>query len=154
IPGDARRVDVSGRHVYPGMIDPLTSLGLIDIESIGSARDDREVGDFNPHVRSLWGINPYSEGLSVARANGATSVLTVPASGTVRGAASASQRRGDTPERVAVDAQNALVVDFARAPGEAWEEPHLEGDALKKLLDLFRRAEPYAASPSAVRDPT
>ena len=154
IPGDARRVDVSGRHVYPGMIDPLTSLGLIDIESIGSARDDREVGDFNPHVRSLWGINPYSEGLFVARANGVTSVLTTPASGTVRGTASVIQLRGDTPERMTVDAENALVMDFPRAPGEAWEEPKLEGDALRKLIDLFRRAESYAASPSAVRDPT
>src|SRR5690606_18434426 len=154
VPADARRVDAAGRHVYPGLIDPLTSLGLIDIESIGSARDDREVGAFNPHVRSLWGINPFSEGLFVARANGVTSVLTTPATGIVRGTASVIQLRGDTPEQMAIDAGNALVVDFPRPKGEAWEEPKLEGEQLEQLIDLFRRAQAYAASPSARRDPT
>lgn len=154
VPAEARRVDAAGRHVYPGLIDPLTSLGLIDIESIGSARDDREVGAFNPHVRSLWGINPFSEGLFVARANGVTSVLTTPATGVVRGTASVIQLRGDTPEQMAIDAGSALVVDFPRPKGEAWEEPKLEGEQLEQLIDLFRRAQAYAASPSARRDPT
>ncbi len=154
VPANARRVDASGRHVYPGMIDPLTSLGLVDIESISSARDDAEVGEFNPNIRSLWGVNPFSEGIYVARANGVTSVLTIPGSGIVRGTGSVIQLRGDTPERLAIDAENALVVEFPRPSGEQWEEPKLEGERVEQLVDLFRRARAYAANPSSVRDPT
>jgi imidazolonepropionase-like amidohydrolase len=154
VPQNARRVDASGRHVYPGMIDPLTAVGIIDIESISSARDDREVGTFNPHMRALFSINPYSEGIFVGRANGVTSVLTVPTSGIVRGTASVVALKGDTPEQMAVDARNALVVAFPSPRGEIWEEAKLEGDNIVRLMDLFRRAELYAARPSALRDPT
>ncbi|HEX6134460.1 MAG TPA: amidohydrolase family protein [Longimicrobiales bacterium] len=154
VPAGARRVDAAGKHIYPGMIDPLTAVGMIDIESIGSARDDREIGAFNPHMRALFSINPYSEGIFVGRANGITGILTVPASGTVRGTASVIALKGDTPEQMAIDARNAVVVDFPSPRGEAWEEPKLDGDNLVHLIDLFRRARLYAAQPSALRDPT
>jgi imidazolonepropionase-like amidohydrolase len=154
VPAGARRVDATGKHVYPGMMDPLTSVGMIDIESISSARDDREVGAFNPHVRALYGINPYSEGINVGRANGITSILTAPAAGVIRGTASVVGLKGDTPELMAIAPQNALIVNFPSPRGEVWEEPKLDGDNLIKLLDLFRRAELYARQPSALRDPT
>jgi imidazolonepropionase-like amidohydrolase len=154
IPADARRVDATGRHVYPGMIDPFTAVGMIDIESIGSARDDREIGLFNPHVRALFGINPYSESISVGRANGVTSVFTAPASGTIRGTGSVVALKGDTPEQMAIDARNAVVVNLPAPRGDAWDEPKLEGERLEELVALLRRAELYAARPSALRDPT
>jgi imidazolonepropionase-like amidohydrolase len=154
IPEGARRVDATGRHVYPGMIDPLTAVGIVDIESISSARDDREVGSFNPHMRALYGINPYSEGIFAGRANGVTSVLTVPTSGIVRGTASVVALKGDTPEQMAIAARNAVVIAFPAPRGETWEEPKLDGDNIVRLLDLFHRAELYAARPSALRDPT
>jgi imidazolonepropionase-like amidohydrolase len=154
IPAGARRIDAAGRHVYPGMMDPLTAVGIIDIESISSARDDREVGAFNPQVRALFSINPYSEGIPVGRANGVTSILTAPAAGIVRGTASIVALRGDTPEQMAIEPQNALIVNFPSPRGEPWEEPKLDGDNLVKLMDLFRRAELYAKQPSAQRDPT
>jgi imidazolonepropionase-like amidohydrolase len=154
IPTGARRVDVTGRHVWPGMIDPLTQVGMIDIESIGAARDDREVGSFNPHMRALFSINPYSDGISVGRANGITSILTAPTTGIVRGTASVVALKGDTPEQMAIDSRNAVVVAFPAPTGEAWAEPKLEGDNLLRLVELFRRAELYAARPSALRDPT
>jgi imidazolonepropionase-like amidohydrolase len=154
IPAGALRVDASGRHVYPGMIDPLTQVGMIDIEAISAARDDREVGSFNPHMRALFSINPYSDGIFVGRANGVTSILTVPTSGIVRGTASVVALKGDTPEQMAIDARSALVIAFPSPRGDAWEEPKLEGENLVRLLDLFRRAELFARQPSALRDPT
>jgi imidazolonepropionase-like amidohydrolase len=154
VPAGARRVDATGRHVYPGMIDPLTAVGIIDIESISSARDDREVGSFNPHMRALYSVNPYSEAIFVGRANGVTSVLSVPTTGIVRGTGSVIALKGDTPERMAIDSRNAVVVAFPSPRGEIWEEPKLEGENIVRLMDLFRRAELFAAQPSALRDPT
>lgn len=154
VPAGARRVDATGRHVYPGMIDPLTAVGMIDIESISSARDDREVGTFNPHMRALYSINPYSEGIFVGRANGVTTILTAPTSGTIRGTGSVVALKGDTPEQMAIASRSAVVVAFPSPSGDAWAEPKLEGEALLALQALFRRATQYAAEPSALRDPT
>ena len=154
IPAGARRIDASGRHVYPGLIDPLTSLGLVDIEAVPQARDDREVGRFNPHVRALWGVNPFSVAIPVARANGVTSVLTVAASGVVRGAGSLIQLKGDTPEKMEIESRAALVVQFPRPKGEPWEPPSLEGDDVRDLVRLFRNARAHVLSPSERRDPT
>jgi imidazolonepropionase-like amidohydrolase len=154
VPADARRVDAAGRHIYPGMIDPLTYVGLVDIDAIGAARDDREVGGFNPHVRALFGVNPYSEAIAVGRANGVTSVLTAPATGTVRGTGSMIALKGDTPERMQIASRAALVIGFPRPSGDAWAEPKLEGEDVVRLLDVFRRARLHAAGPVALRDPT
>ena len=154
IPAGARRVDATGRHVWPGMIDPLTSLGLVDIESVNTARDDREVGQYNPHVRSLWSVNPFSEAIPVARANGVTSVLTIPGNGVVRGTASVIQLRGDTPERMEIEADNALVIDFPALEGNDWDEPKLAGEDVLELHEVLKRARLYAEAPSSRRDPT
>jgi imidazolonepropionase-like amidohydrolase len=154
VPAGARRIEARGRHVWPGMIDPLTQVGMIDIESISAARDDREVGSFNPHMRALFSINPYSDGIFVGRANGVTSILTAPTTGIVRGTASVVALKGDTPEQMAIDARNALVVAFPSPRGDPWEEPKLDGENIARLLDLFRRAELFARQPSALRDPT
>jgi imidazolonepropionase-like amidohydrolase len=154
VPAGARRIDAAGKHVYPGMMDPFTAVGLIDIDAISPARDDREVGAFNPHMRALFSINPYSEGIFVGRANGVTSILTTVGTGVVQGTASVVALKGDTPEQMAIDARNAMVVSFPSPSGDAWAEPKLEGDNIVRLLDLFRRAELYARQPSSLRDPT
>ena len=148
IPPDAERVDVSGKHVYPGLIDGLTQLGMNEIGSIPSARDDRETGRYNPHVRALTGVHPHSETIPVARANGVLAALTVQSSGVVQGAGSVIQLEGDTPERMVVTDRAAIVVNFPSASGNVWDEPKLEGDRLEELLTLFRRTQLYAARPS------
>ena len=56
IPGDAARVEVAGRHVYPGMIDPFTTLGLFEFGAVGQATDIAEIGDYSPHIRSLAAV--------------------------------------------------------------------------------------------------
>jgi hypothetical protein len=47
-----------------------------------------------------------------------------------------------------------VVVAFPSPSGEIWDDPKLEGENVVRLMDLFRRAELYAAQPSALRDPT
>ncbi|MBI4540097.1 MAG: amidohydrolase family protein [Gemmatimonadetes bacterium] len=154
IPGDASRIDVSGKHVYPGMIDALTQMGLVEIESWSAARDDREVGRFNPHIRGLAAVHPESDAIPVARANGITAVMSVPTSGIIRGAGSVVQLDGDTPERMAIRDRAALVIDFPSPSGKGWDEPKLEGDRLEELMALFERAALFAKRPTTNGDPT
>jgi len=156
IPAGAREVDVSGRHVYPGMIDPLTTVGLFEFGQVGQATDQRETGQFNPHVRAIAAVNPYYPSLNVARANGITSVLTHQTSGLVTGTAAMIQfNDGDTFEQVEMEADAALTVNFP-APGEGpdGQEPDLEGGRIEELVDFFDRARTYAETPSVSDDPT
>src|SRR5205814_925563 len=78
-------VDLSGLHLYPGLIAASTSLGLIEINAIRATRDASEVGDYTPDVESWVAVNPDSELIPVARANGITHFLPVPGGGLVAG---------------------------------------------------------------------
>jgi imidazolonepropionase-like amidohydrolase len=157
VPAGARRVDVSGKHIYPGMIDPLTTIGLFEFGQVGQATDTQETGDFNPHVRAIAAVNPYYPSLNVARANGITSVLTHQTSGLVQGTAAVIQfNGGDTYEQVALKQEAALVVAFpAPAKGPTGKDvPELKGGRMDKLVAFFDRAMTYVEAPSVSNDPT
>ncbi|MFQ5705636.1 MAG: amidohydrolase family protein [Gemmatimonadales bacterium] len=157
IPAGANVVDVSGKHIYPGMIDLVTQLGMVEIASITSARDDQEIGRFNPHIRAITSVHPQSEAIPVARANGITTAVTDlgPRGGTViPGTAALIQLSGDTQQRMTVSDHAALSVNFPAAKGKAWDEPKLEGERLEELVQLFERATVYAENPSTNADPT
>ncbi|MGD2135001.1 MAG: amidohydrolase family protein, partial [Gemmatimonadales bacterium] len=154
IPDGADVVNLAGKHLYPGMIDPFTQLGLLEIGQVGSAQDLREVGRYNPHIRTLTGVHPHSEAIPVARANGITAVLTAPSTGVIKGMGSMIQLTGDTPERMAIRDAAAMVVDFPSPSGETWDEPSLEGEQLEALVSLFRRAVQYADHQTVADDPT
>ncbi|MCK5652635.1 MAG: hypothetical protein KAJ42_14700, partial [Gemmatimonadetes bacterium] len=126
VPDDLPRVDATGKHVYPGMIDPLTNLGIYEFGAVGQASDQFELGRYNPHVRAIPAIVPYSVAINVARANGITSALVTQVGGTIQGTAGVVQLRGDTYERMAIRPEAALMVSFPAsrtAPGAAshWE---------------------------------
>jgi imidazolonepropionase-like amidohydrolase len=118
IPAGATRIDVRGKHVYPGMIDPVTTIGLYEFGQVGQATDDEEIGLYNPHIRTIVGVMPYYPSLNVARANGITMVLTAQTPGVIQGTAAViAFNDGDTWEQVAVKSEAALMVNFP-APRE------------------------------------
>ena len=154
VPSDARRVDVSGKHVYPGMINAISQVGMVEIGSIPSARDDRETGRYNPHVRALSGVHPHSVAIPVARANGVLATLAIPSTGVIQGTGSLISLYGDTPDRMAIEDRAALVVNLPSPEGDPWEEPSLEGERLEELVELLRRARLFAERPTTRDRPT
>jgi imidazolonepropionase-like amidohydrolase len=156
IPAGARRIDTSGRHVYPGLIDAVTPLGLLEFGQVGQATDLMEVGRYNPHVRAIAAVMPYYPDLAVARMSGVTSAGVAQSTGTIQGTMGiVALNEGDTWERVAIAETGPLVVDFpAPRTGDEDEEPDLEGDRLEELVEVFERARTYAEAPSVADDPT
>lgn len=149
-------VDATGKHVYPGMIDPLTSLGIYEFGAVTQASDQEETGRYNPHIRAIPAVVPYSAAINVARANGITTALVTQTGGTIQGTAGVIQLRGDTYESMTVEDRAALMVDFP-APAEAPDdsaEPDLSGEAMEELATLFRRVRQYARRPSVAQDAT
>ena len=62
--------DATGLHVYPGLIAADTNLGLTETGAVDVTHDYDEFGSFTPEAKAVIAINPDSELLPVARANG------------------------------------------------------------------------------------
>lgn len=111
-PKGVRILEGKGLHVYPGIIDSATEIGLAEISSVRESVDTRELGNFNPQLRALIAVNPASEHIPVTRANGITSVITMPGGGIIGGQASLIHLDGWTWEEMAVKPSAAMVMRY------------------------------------------
>ncbi len=107
-----RTNDLTGLHLFPGLISPSTELGLVEIPSVRASLDRREVGDFNPDVESWKAVNPDSELIPVARANGITHFIPVPQGAILSGVSSVMATGGWTVEDMAVRKRAAYHLDW------------------------------------------
>lgn len=80
VPAGARVVDAQGRWVTPGLFDPLSHLGLVEVVAFAHANDAQHQDA--PHGAGLevhHGLNPEATGLAAARAAGITRAAAFPA---------------------------------------------------------------------------
>lgn len=131
VPAGARLIDGTGTTVYPGLINGLTTLGLTEIGSVPGSVDTTETGDINPHVRAWIAVQPHSELIPVARANGITAVLTAPEGGLVSGQSALLRLAGSTPDALTIKQPVAMhmVYPTGRPPfdiARLFEEPELK----------------------------
>jgi imidazolonepropionase-like amidohydrolase len=112
VPAGARVVDVTGLHVYPGLIDANTVLGLVEIGSVRGTVDVSETGDVNPNARVEVALNGDTELFPVARANGVLVAMTAPRGGLVAGTAAVIQLDGWNWEDLTLRAPVGLVVNW------------------------------------------
>lgn len=81
----------SGKHVYPGFISPNSTLGLVEIDAVSASDDMDEIGDFNPHIRSLIAYNAESQVVESVRPNGILIAQITPRGGRISGTSSIVQ---------------------------------------------------------------
>lgn len=98
----AKPVDLSGLHLYPGLICLDSVLGLTEIESVRGTADAEEVGDYRPDVQSWIAVNPDSELIPVTRANGIAYFEPVPLGGIISGQSGLVAVNGWTSEQMTV----------------------------------------------------
>jgi imidazolonepropionase-like amidohydrolase len=91
IPPGAQQVNANGKHVYPGLIAPVSNLGLIEINSVRATNDQQEIGDMNPNVRALAAYNTDSKVINTLRSNGILLANIVPSGTFVAGQSSVVQ---------------------------------------------------------------
>ena len=115
ITSDFKRINATGKHVYPGFIDAGTQLGLQEIGAVAVTRDQAELGEFNPHMRAFTAINPNSVNIPVARVNGVTTVISHPVSGRISGKATLIDLYGYSPDSMAVKQDAGLVLSWPSA---------------------------------------
>jgi len=156
IPDEARRIDVTGRHVYPGMIDALTTVGIMEIGSVLQATDVLEVGEYNPHVLANAAIMPEFANWGVTRMTGITAIGVGQSTGVVQGQLGVAELSDDdTWEKVTVNERAALLVQLPIGRQRSDDdEPSLEGERMEEFLEVLDRSAEYAATPSTADDPT
>ncbi|HEY8468545.1 MAG TPA: amidohydrolase family protein [Longimicrobiales bacterium] len=120
-PPGARVIDATGLHVYPGLFDAGTQLGLIEVESIDVTADIDELGDFTPHLQARTAVHPASEHIPVARANGITHTLALPggrsAGGGFAGQGSVFNLAGWTIEEMEITPSAVMVMNWPARGG-------------------------------------
>ena len=157
IPAGADRIDVTGKRIYPGLIDANTIMGLTEIGSVRGTLDYSETGDINPNVRAEVAVNPESELIPVARSGGIAVTASTPQSGLISGLAAALMMDGWTWEDMTLKPRLGLVVNwpsmtyvesrFARRTKEDWQKNR--DVQLKALRDAFADARSYMKAKKA-----
>ena len=112
IPAGARVIEAEGLVIAPGFFDSMSTLGLSEIPSVQATQDTVELGAWNPHLRALDAVNPASEHLLVARANGVTHAGAVPAGSGygMPGRAAAIRLDGWTNQEMAIAPEIGVVM--------------------------------------------
>lgn len=150
-----RIVRLKGAHLYPGLIASTTTLGLVEINALRQTRDYLEVGSYTPDVFSWVSVNPDSELIPVARANGISHFLAVPTGGTVPGVSGLMAADGWTVESMAVKRLAALHVRWpsmsvssssSRSPSAQDKQ---RKERVQKIDEFFNQAEAYVKARGA-----
>ena len=152
-------VDLGKLQLYPGLIAATTSLGLTEINAVRATQDTTEVGEFTPDVEAWVSVNPDSELIPVARANGFTHVLVAPMGGTITGTSGLIKTAGWGAEDMTIKPRAALhlwwpVMKLNTRPKESLRDPSKyksskeqakqRDQKLKKIDAFFDEAEAYA----------
>lgn len=150
ITSDYQQINAVGKHVYPGMMDAGTILGLQEVSAVAVTNDQAELGEFNPHVRAFTAINPSSVSIPVTRVNGVTHVISIPVSGRISGKATLIDLYGYSPDTMAVTPNAAMHLNFPSSLKRGWwddrkpEKIKEEYEKnMKELNEFWKKAEFY-----------
>jgi imidazolonepropionase-like amidohydrolase len=91
VPAGATTVNAEGKHVYPGLILPVSNLGLVEVNSVRATSDAQEIGELNPSIRSIVAYNTDSKVINTLRSQGILLANIAPQGGLVSGSSSVVQ---------------------------------------------------------------
>lgn len=144
LPEGVETINATGKHVYPGLFEAHSQIGLTEIASVAATIDTSETGSINSNVKAHVAVNPDSAVIPVTRANGVLLALTCPSGGLISGQASVLQLDGWTYEDLTLAPSVAMHVDwpstsipaFFRARMDAQELKEFEEEQAKQLVEL------------------
>ena len=157
-PRAAKVVDVAGKHIYPGLIDAFSTVGITEIGAVDVSNDITELGDFNPNVRAEVAVNAESRHIGTTRSAGVLVAFSTPQGGVISGLSSAMSLEGWTWEEMSMKGAAALNVSWPdpnareRARGgpppggpnaAPRPAPKSYADRVQELKDFFAEARAY-----------
>ncbi|KEQ31739.1 amidohydrolase [Pedobacter antarcticus 4BY] len=112
----AEIIQAQGKHIYPGFIAPVTNLGLTEFESVKATLDFNEIGNMNPHIRSLIAYNTDSKVPATLRSNGILMAQITPEGGTIAGTSSVVQLDAWNWEDASIRTDDAIHINWPVPP--------------------------------------
>ncbi|PWT72422.1 MAG: amidohydrolase [Bacteroidetes bacterium] len=149
---DIKVFDAKGQDVYPGLILPVTDLGLKEIAlSVRGSNDFLELGDLNPGVRAIVAYNTDSKIINVLKANGILLACVTPQGGSISGSSSVVQLDAWNWEDAAYKIDNAIHVNLpsfvakrSRSGSPPAVDPTKESlNKIEEIKSFFRQAKAY-----------
>ncbi len=156
LPPGTRVVDATGKHIYPGLIDAYSTVGISEIGAVDVSNDVNELGDFNPNVRANVAVNAESRHIGTTRSAGVLVTFPTPGGGLVSGMSSAMNLEGWSWEEMSMEPAAALNVNwpnpnprrfrgFGGGPfgGGQQEDPPTYEEQVQQLKAFFAEARAY-----------
>lgn len=141
VPAGATRIDATGKWVTPGLIHGGTTLGLVEVGSIGETRETSEAGEVNASFNVAEGLYPQATTIPVARMQGVTAAFVAPGDGLVGGQGVIIGLNGDRIEELVRVSPAALTINFGAESRDAGGGSR--AGALARLRQLFADAQEY-----------
>ena len=143
IPGDAERVDATGKWVTPGLVNANTNIGFGDVGFSGGPREQQAKGhDGIAAGFQVWlGFNTQSTMIAPAREGGVTSVVATPSGGLVSGQAAILDLNGALALTYLLVKAPATMV--AQVEDDDGAQVGAAGELIGKLRDLIEDTKAY-----------
>ena len=149
---DMEVIRVGGKHIYPGFVAAISTIGMTEVSAVRASVDYAETGNLNPNVRANVAYNPDSELIPVARSNGVLIANVTPQSGLIPGQSSLMMLDGWTYENATLNHPTALHInwpsmgiDTGKDADPADEQIANRQKKLEELDNLISDARAYAA---------
>ncbi|MPR32337.1 amidohydrolase family protein [Salmonirosea aquatica] len=149
-------IDLTGKHVFPGVIAMGTTVGIQEIASVRATLDFEEIGDINPHVRSLVAYSTDSEVIPTLRTSGILLAQSVPQGGTVSGSSSVFNTDGWNWEDAVVKKDDGIWLTWPPYLARSFDFETFSVSTKKneKRLDVIRTLESTFADAQAYAELT
>lgn len=153
-------INASGKEIYPGFIAPNSTLGLVEIDAVKASDDESELGEMNPHIRSIIAYNAESGLVEVARPNGVLLAQITPRGGRISGTSSIVQLDAWNWEDAVIKENDGIHLNWPRSYSRLgwWAEPggiqpnKKYDEQTTEIQDFFNNSKAYATSKVTVKD--
>lgn len=138
-------IHLDGKHVYPGIISPNSTIGITEIGAVKATNDFVELGMFKPHVRSLIAYNAESKITTTVRSNGVLMAQITPRGGSISGTSSIVQFDAWNWEDAVIRADDGIHMNWVRFFNHrTGKENKKYGESMVHLNTFFSNSLAYA----------
>lgn len=149
-------IQADGKHIYPGFIAPNATLGLVEIDAVRASDDMREIGEINPHIRSIIAYNAESVITETVRPNGVLLAQITPRGGRISGTSSIVQLDAWNWEDAIIKEDDGIHLNwprnYTRSRGGIIDSNKDYENQIAKTQDFFDLAKAYISEKTKTRD--